>query len=298
MTQPATVSADYTLRPSEVAATLALLVEARQPAMLWGGPGTAKSMIAQQVATAGNRQYVDVRALLLDPVDLRGIPWRDSDGRTRWASPVFLPPTDDAGLWLINLEELPSCVPMVQAALYQLALERKVGEYALPEGASLIACGNREGDRGVVHRMPTPLASRFVHLEIRVDAEDWLAWAASNGIAPEVLFFIQLEPTLLHQFDPQSKEKAFPCGISPATSCTGATASTRRSSARCSGAPSAKPPRSSSRRSTRAHRVLRRRAHECRFEFLLRVSPQVIRQCASTHHQQICCRGISQHVCW
>ena len=211
MTQPATISADYTLRPSEVASTLALLVEARQPAMLWGGPGTAKSMIAQQVADAGNRQYVDVRALLLDPVDLRGIPWRDSDGRTRWAPPVFLPPTDDAGLWLINLEELPSCVPMVQAALYQLALERKVGEYELPEGASLIACGNREGDRGVVHRMPTPLASRFVHLEIRVDAEDWLAWGASNGIAPEVLFFIQLEPTLLHQFDPQSKEKAFPC---------------------------------------------------------------------------------------
>ena len=143
MTQPATISADYTLRPSEVAATLALLVEARQPAMLWGGPGTAKSMIAQQVATAGNRQYVDVRALLLDPVDLRGIPWRDAADRTRWAPPVFLPPTDDAGLWLINLEELPSCVPMVQAALYQLALERKVGEYALPEGASLIACGIR-----------------------------------------------------------------------------------------------------------------------------------------------------------
>ena len=131
MTQPATISADYTLRPSEVAATLALLVEARQPAMLWGGPGTAKSMIAQQVAAAGNRQYVDVRALLLDPVDLRGIPWRDAADRTRWAPPVFLPPTDDAGLWLINLEELPSCVPMVQAALYQLALERKVGEYVL-----------------------------------------------------------------------------------------------------------------------------------------------------------------------
>ena len=140
------------------------------------------------------------------------------------ASPGATPPTapagrrrsscrrpDDTGLWLINLEELPSCVPMVQAALYQLALERKVGEYELPEGASLIACGNREGDRGVVHRMPTPLASRFVHLEIRVDAEDWLVWGAANGIAPEVLFFVQLEPTLLHQFDPQSKEKAFPC---------------------------------------------------------------------------------------
>ena len=145
MTQSATISADYTLRPSELAATLALLVEARQPAMVWGPPGSAKSMIAQQVAADGGREYVDVRALLLDPVDLRGIPWRDAADRTRWAPPVFLPPTDDTGLWLINLEELPSCVPMVQAALYQLALERKVGEYELPDGASLIACGNREG---------------------------------------------------------------------------------------------------------------------------------------------------------
>ncbi len=151
------------------------------------------------------------RALLLDPVDLRGIPWRDGSDRTRWAPPAFLPPTDDPGRWLINLEELPSAVPLVQAALYQLVLDRRVGEYELPEGASLIACGNREGDRGVVHRMPTPLASRFVHLEIAVDADDWLAWGAANGIAPEVLFWIRMRPDLLHSFDPQTKEKAFPC---------------------------------------------------------------------------------------
>ena len=155
MTDPDTISADYTLRPSELAATLALLVEARQPVVLWGAPGSAKSAIAQQVATDAGRQYVDVRALLLDPVDLRGIPWRDGSDRTRWAPPAFLPPTDDPGRWLINLEELPSAVPMVQAALYQLVLDRKVGEYELPEGASLIACGNRESDRGVTHRAPS-----------------------------------------------------------------------------------------------------------------------------------------------
>ena len=159
MTLPQTISADYTLRPSELAEVLALLVEARQPTMVWGPPGSAKSMIARQIAAAASRWYVDVRALLLDIVDLRGIPWRDQDGRTRWAPPVFLPPSDDPGLWLINLEELPSAMPMVQAALYQLMLERKCGEYELPEGASLIACGNRENDRGVVHRMPAPLAN-------------------------------------------------------------------------------------------------------------------------------------------
>ena len=171
--------------------------------------GTARS--GQQVAATANRRYVDVRALLLDRVDLRGIPWRDSADRTRRAPPAFLPPSDDPGRWLINLEELPSAVPMVQAALYQLVLDRKVGEYELPGAASLIACGNRATDCGVVHRMPTPLASRFVHLEIRVDADDWLDWGAANGIAPEVLFFITYEPDLLHQFDPQSKERAFPC---------------------------------------------------------------------------------------
>ena len=211
MTVPEKISADYTLRPSELSQVLALLVETRQPVVVWGPPGAAKSQIARQVAAATNRQYVDVRALLLDPVDLRGIPWRDTDDRTRWAPPAFLPPSNDPGRWLINLEELPSAVPMVQAALYQLVLDRKVGEYELPEGASLIACGNRETDRGVVHRMPTPLASRFVHLEIRVDVEDWLAWGASHGIVPEVMFYITYQPDHLHRFDPQSKEQAFPC---------------------------------------------------------------------------------------
>ena len=102
MPDPDTISADYTLRPSELAPTLALLVEARQPVILWGAPGSAKSAVAQQVAADAARQYVDVRALLLDPVDLRGIPWRDSADRTRWAPPAFLPPTDDPGRWLIN----------------------------------------------------------------------------------------------------------------------------------------------------------------------------------------------------
>ena len=185
MPDPDTISADYTLRPSELAATLKVLVEARQPVMVWGGPGCGKSEVAQQVAAEGGRTYYDVRALLLDPVDLRGIPWRDDDNRTRWAPPDFLPPTDSTALYLVNLEELPSGVPMVQAALFQLVRDRKCGEYELPEGASLMACGNRESDRGVTHRMPTPLASRFVHLEIKVDVPDWCAWAAAAGIAPE-----------------------------------------------------------------------------------------------------------------
>ena len=83
---------------------------------------------------------------------------------------------------------------MVQAALYQLVLDRRCGEYELPGGGALIACGNRE-------------ASGVVHLEIRVDADDW---CAGNDIAPDALFFIRMRPELLYAFNPQSTEKAFP----------------------------------------------------------------------------------------
>ena len=210
MTEPQTISADYTLRPSELAETLAVLVQSRQPCMVWGGPGCGKSQVANQTANRLGYEYLDVRGPLLDPVDLRGIPWRDDDGRTRWAPPAFLPPTCSTALYLVNLEELASTVPMVQVALFQLCLERRIGEYELPPGASVIASGNREQDRSIVHRMPAPLANRFVHLEIRVHPDDWCAWAASNGIAPQVLFFIQMRPELLYDFQSDSADNAFP----------------------------------------------------------------------------------------
>ena len=83
MTNPDTISADYTLRPSELAATLALLVEARQPAMVWGPPGSAKSMIAQQVAAVAASMSTSGRSC--------STPW------TCAASPGATPPTAPAG---------------------------------------------------------------------------------------------------------------------------------------------------------------------------------------------------------
>ena len=210
MPDPQTISADYTLRPSELAETLAVLVEARQPCMVWGGPGCGKSQVANQTADRLGYHYMDIRGPLLDPVDLRGIPWRDEHGRTRWAPPAFLPPTHSAEQFLVNLDELPSSVPMVLVALFQFCLERRIGEYEAPPGAAIIACGNREQDRSIVHRMPAPLANRFVHLDIRVDPDDWCAWAAGAGIAPQVLFFIQMRPELLYDFQPDSADNAFP----------------------------------------------------------------------------------------
>jgi hypothetical protein len=147
----------------------------------------------------------DVRALLLDPVDLRGLPFLGSDGRSKWATPEFLP-QDGSGI--LFLDELNAAPRMVQASCYQLVLDRKLGEYTLPEGWAIIAAGNRDSDRAVTTRMPTPLRNRFVHLEFDVDLQDWSEWAIQAGIRPEVIAFLRFRPELLSA--PHREAHAFP----------------------------------------------------------------------------------------
>ena len=187
------------MKASCVSTTLCSLLPIRQPVFLWGAPGIGKSAVVAQVAAKAGLELQDVRALLLDPVDLRGLPFVAADGRSRWATPGFLPAEGTSGI--LFFDELNAAPAMVQASLYQLVLDRKLGEYRLPDGWTIIAAGNREGDRAVTTRMPTPLRNRFVHIDFDVDAEDWSQWAIQSGICPEVIAFIRFRPALLSAFD-------------------------------------------------------------------------------------------------
>jgi len=196
------------MKPSQVKHLVKLAHSIRQPLFIWGPPGVGKSAIVKQAAAELDIDLMDVRATLLDPVDLRGVPITDPEKQQAiWLPPSFLP-RDGRGV--LFLDELNSAPPLVQAACYQLVLDRRVGEYVLPEGWTVVAAGNHEGE-GITHRMPAPLANRFAHLEFEVDLEEWVAWALSNGIEDEVIAFIRFRPNLLFQFDPTHyREKAFP----------------------------------------------------------------------------------------
>jgi hypothetical protein len=148
----------------------------------------------------------DIRALLLDPVDLRGLPFVGKDGRSQWATPDFLPQDGDGILFLDELNAAPA---MVQASCYQLVLDRKLGEYTLPEGWAIVAAGNRDSDRATTTRMPTPLRNRFVHVDFEVDVQEWSEWAIKTSIRPEVIAFIRFRPELLSAFD-RDAINAFP----------------------------------------------------------------------------------------
>ena len=192
------------MKASSVSAALKSLVAARQPAFIWGSPGVGKSSIIGQLARSLNLALRDIRALLLDPVDLRGLPYV-ADGRSKWATPEFLP-IDGSGILL--LDELNAAPAMVQTAFYQLVLDRRLGDYVLPDGWVIIAAGNQDADRAHTTRMPTPLRNRFVHLDFEVDAQEWSEWAIGADIRPEVVAFIRFRPQLLSAFDRDAN--AFP----------------------------------------------------------------------------------------
>ncbi len=175
------------------------------PVFLWGPPGIGKSAIVKQLAEEHGLEFIDLRLTLLDPTDLRGIPFL-KDGSAEWAPPVFLP---RSGAGVLFFDELNAAPPTIQASAYQLILDRKVGEYSLPTGWKIVAAGNRETDRAVTFRMPKPLSNRFLHIEIEPNLEDWKLWAMKNDIHSQIISFLNFRPGLLFVFEPTSASQAF-----------------------------------------------------------------------------------------
>lgn len=197
------------MRPQDVTETLKNLIPTRRPIYLWGAPGCGKSSIVHQATQAQELEMIDVRAVLLDPVDLRGLPKINGSDRAHWCPPAFLP-HDPKSKGVLFLDELAQAPPLVQAGCLQLTLDRRIGEYQLPDGWTVVAASNRQEDRAGVHKLISPLLNRFIHLDLEVSHEDWQAWALDAQVAPEVRSFLHFKPALLHNFDPSAGARAFP----------------------------------------------------------------------------------------
>ena len=195
------------MRALELSEIITALIEQKVPTFLWGAPGIGKSSIVKQIAQKKGLAFIDLRLALMDPTDLKGIPFYDKESHTAlWAPPAFLP-KDGEGI--LFLDELNAAPPSVQASAYQLILDRQVGEYRLPDGWAIVAAGNREGDRGVTYRMPSPLANRFVHFEMDVNVEDWRDWAYKKELDSRIIAYISYKNEHLFTFDATADAKSF-----------------------------------------------------------------------------------------
>jgi len=115
----------------------------------------------------------------------------------------------DRPIWLF-FDEVTSASQGVFAVLYQLTLGRAVNEHKLMDNVYVVLAGNRESDRGVVNRMPTPLSNRLTHVEAGIDRDAWVYdFAIPNEVHPVGIAFVQMDKAHLYNFDPASGEKAF-----------------------------------------------------------------------------------------
>ncbi|BAY10563.1 AAA family ATPase [Calothrix sp. NIES-2098] len=167
--------------------------------MIWGAPGIGKSSIVAQLARKHQIDFVDVRLSQLAPTDLRGLPVAEN-GISKWYPPEFLP-RDSKGI--LFLDELNMAPPAMQGVAQQLILDRRVGSYVVPEGWFVWAAGNRKEDRAAVFDMPSPLANRFLHLQVEADFDSFKAYALSTGVHEQIIAFLSFRPSLLHKIDPQ-----------------------------------------------------------------------------------------------
>lgn len=183
--------------------------KAKRPLFMWGPPGIGKSDIVAGITADMNGYMVDMRMALMAPDEIRGIPFFNKEkGVMEWAPPEDLPlpgtiytVTDKDGkerevvaedwpIIVLFLDEMNSAPPAVQAAGYQLVLNRRIGKFIMPDNVVIVAAGNRESDRGVTYRMPSPLANRFSHVELAVDFDSWFEWAINNNVHPDVTGFL------------------------------------------------------------------------------------------------------------
>lgn len=199
----------------------------KRPIFVWGPPGIGKSQSIKQISEKLGVGFIDFRLIYYDTVDLRGIPFpvmfnehgeirnvnsmRDfipvSSTRTVWFMPSIFP---SSGKGILFLDELNIAEPDVQKVALQLALDRRIDEYVLPDGWIVVAAGNRSGDRAFVYDLSSPLANRFIHIELEIDASGWLSWAKENGIHQYVIAYIKKQGHHLFQFDGSQHTTAFP----------------------------------------------------------------------------------------
>ena len=197
----------------------AVAVLTNTPVIMWGDPGVGKSsLIEKGLAPALNIYCETVIASIREPSDFGGYPvagegrlqflpapfiyrvlemndavgtYEDLGGRRK----EFVPTLDAEGIIqreekpigsILNLDELSTAPPAVQAACLRLVLDRYAGDTRLPDNCAVVAAANPPEIAAGGWEMSPPLSNRFIHLDASPDLKKFQAGMLSGWPTPNV----------------------------------------------------------------------------------------------------------------
>ena len=206
--------------------------EGQKAAMLvLGGAGIGKSEIVQgfarSIARSEKREFVhiddlkneareaimedpskyyvflDLRAGQLNPEMTSGVPRIDPE-QMKKGYLKFMPPdwayliSNNAFSGMVFLDELNRGQESVLNSLYQFVLDRIVSGRRIGSGCTIIGAANlgTSGEFSGTTTIDSALMSRFSVGVLVADADEWIEWAQSSGIDPNIIAFIKSNPGL------------------------------------------------------------------------------------------------------
>lgn len=191
--------------------------------MIWGQRGVGKSSVIAQYCSQHQYGCVNMRLSQMEASDIRGLPDR-IQGRTQYLPPADMPsgglswedyeaklqeitdPTErmrqsvlltpQLNNGILFLDEINRAQDDVLQAAFELVLDRKIGQYVLPEGWSIVCAGNyNEGSYITNGFTDAAFLDRFCHVQLsdgEATMEDWVQFMSNThgDTASSVIEFV------------------------------------------------------------------------------------------------------------
>jgi hypothetical protein len=164
-----------------------------------------------------SRFYIvaDFRGATMSETDLIGFPdftkSRDYvEFRPRLIGAIFSKPEARGCLLLDELNQAPK---NVQNSMFQVVLDRAIGDLKMNDNILVIGAGNRVEDRATITELSGPMASRMIIVTLRIPTADEVIDYNLNSSSPNpvVCGFLKAYRDQVYTFQQNSKDKGFGC---------------------------------------------------------------------------------------
>lgn len=152
--------------------------------------------------------FLDVRLSENDPGDIKGIPFREKDyivWLTQLYSKLLAKPDSDG---ILFFDEINLAAQLTISSVYKIIYDREIGESKISDNWLIAGAGNTDEDRAHVHTLAPPVRDRGGEVELLpAIPDDWLEWAAQNGIDSRIIGYISWQKTKLWIVDYKDNQK-------------------------------------------------------------------------------------------